>query len=374
MSTFMEYIDWRGDLPFARDPFNEVDNLIFSQLIYADFGGIVPPPGEEGSVTLREASEQYDAEGRDQSFMLNDPKPLLMHAAESERFGKVKLSAFADEIDTEKQLQFAAVTFELDDGTVFVAYRGTDNTIVGWREDFNISVLTEIPAQSRAASYLNETASRFDGLIRVGGHSKGGNLAFYAAAFCDSSVKSRIYSVYSNDGPGFRREVTERALYREIFPKLRKIVPESSIIGLLLAAGEQRMVVKSSAESVQQHNPYSWQVQGNQFVHVEKLGTMSTMLEEALDDWVSALNDEQRKNLVSVIFDSLEAAGTVTLTEFNAHKRESYNAVLKAVRELDPELQKDVLETMKKFAIAGKNVLWDEAKRSFEEFIGGGEE
>ena len=371
MSNFLDYLDWRGDLPLTRDGFNEVDNLILSEIAYADLRGIVPAQGESGEITLREAAARYEAEGRDQSHMATDPKALLLRAGKSERFGTARLSAFVDKVDVAEQLQFAAVTAALSDGSVFVSYRGTDNTIVGWREDFNISVLTETPGQGLAVDYLNAAAALHPGFLRVGGHSKGGNLAFYAAAFCDSSVKSRILSVYSNDGPGFRRDVTERALYREIFPKLKKILPEESIIGLLLTAGEARTVIKSSAEGGQQHNPYTWQVEANHFVYAEKLSTASLLLDEALDRWVDTLGDAQRQNLVTAIFDSLEASGASTLTELNANKLLSYNAVLRAVRALDPALQRDVLETMKKLALAGKDVLWNEARRSFDSGVGG---
>ena len=371
MGTFLDYLDWRGDLPLTRDPFNEVDNLILSELAYTDLRCLVPAPGEEGSVTLREAAAFYEAEARDQSCLSNDPGPLLRKAAATERFGSARLSAFTDEIDEEEELQFAALSFTLDDGTLFVAFRGTDNTIVGWREDFNLCVLSETPGQRRAARYLNAAAARHEGLIRVGGHSKGGNLAFYAAAFCDAPVKSRLLAVYSNDGPGFRREVTERALYREIFPKLTKIVPEMSIIGLLLTAGEEPEVVKSSADGGgAQHNPYTWLVEGNHFRRAEKLSTVSVLLNEALDRWVDNLDDEARGNLVSAIFDSLDASGAKTLTELNANKRLSYNAILRAARELDPELQRDVIDTLKKLASASSHVLWDEAKRSFEALVG----
>ena len=166
--------------------------------------------------------------------------------------------------------------------------------------------------------------------------------------------------------------MTERALYREIAPKLNKYLPDESIIGLLLTDGEGRTIIRSSAEGGQQHNPYTWQVQGSRFVRTEKLSAGSVLLDEALDRWVDQLSDAQRNNLVTAIFDSLEATGAVTFNELNANKRVSYNAVLRAVRELDPALQRDVLETMKKLAQTGKNVLWNEARRSFEELIGGG--
>ena len=144
-----------------------MDALVFAELAYAELGGIVPGP-EGGSLTLREAAERYEAEGRDQSKSANDPVPLMRRAAGSERFGRALLSAYVDELDEGEQLQFAALTAELDDGSRFVAFRGTDNTIVGWREDFNLGVLSETPGQRRAERYLNETAARHEGPLRVG--------------------------------------------------------------------------------------------------------------------------------------------------------------------------------------------------------------
>ena len=373
MSNFLDYLDWRGDLSFDRDPFNEVDNLIFSEIAYADLRGIVPAPGEEGSVTLREAAERYESEGRDQSYLVNDPKELLRRAGQSERFGTVRLSACADDTDAQAQLQFAALTAELADGSVFVAYRGTDNSLVGWREDFNLGVLDETPGQRLAAAYLDETAARHTGPLRIGGHSKGGNLALYAAVFCGDETKARLLAAYSNDGPGFRRDLAEQPRYREMIPRLHKLLPTGSIIGLLLSDGEERTIVRSSGEGAMQHDPYTWQVRGRGFERAEKLSAKSQLLEETLDRWVDELDDSERENLVTAIFDSLDASEAKTFAELNANKRLSYGAVLRALRGLDPALQRDVLETVKKLARTGKDVLRSEAKQTLEGRNGGGE-
>ena len=214
MANILDYLTWRGDLRFHERPFNEVDNLIFSELAYADWGGIVPEDGTR--VPLAEACQHYVNDGRDQSYLANDPRPLAEALLQSERFRDVEMSRYVSKTDTEQQLQFAAVTFHLEDGSLYVAFRGTDNSIVGWREDFNMSFLSHTPGQAEAAAYLDRAAAENDGPILVGGHSKGGNFAVYAAAFCESTPPERIRRVYSNDGPGFNRAVADDPRVRAV--------------------------------------------------------------------------------------------------------------------------------------------------------------
>ena len=369
MTNILDYLDWRGDLPMTQVPFNEVDNLILAELAYADLDGIVPPPQRGESLCLREAAEIYLALGREQSYLLNDPKALLKAAGGSIRFGEIALSDYLNEINAQRQSQFAALAFHLADGSCYAAFRGTDDTLVGWREDFNFSFLSETPGQSQAVRYLERLAAATDGPLRVGGHSKGGNLAVYAAAFCDQAVKARIIEVFSNDGPGFNKAVAESQAYREALGKVRLIIPESSLVGILLSNKADRKIVKSSANGVQQHDPYSWAVMGDHLVEAEQLSPASAMMDEALHRWVDALDDSQRENLVSAIFDALDASGAQTLTELSSHRWPAYSAVLKAVLEMDPAKQKDVRETLKKLGAAGTETLWGEARHSLDSLV-----
>ncbi len=369
MYTILDYLSWRGDLSLAIRPFNEVDNLILSELAYADFRGIVPPPASGESISLRDAVSAYFADGREQSYLICDPRRLLEAAWESVRFSELRLSGYVDEIDREKQTQFAAMCFHLGDGSSYVAYRGTDDSLVGWREDFNLSFLDETYGQQRAVRYLEQVSAESTGPLRVGGHSKGGNLAVYAAAFCSPQVKERIQEVYSNDGPGFRKAVTDSEEYRQSMSKLRIIVPESSLVGILLFNKGERKIIKSASAGIQQHDPYSWEVLGEHFVEAEKLSPASALADEALDRWTDALDDEQRANLVSAIFDALEATGAETLTQLSSQRWATCNAVLKAIRDLEPQRQKEVRESVKKLRVAGKEALWMEARRSLEAFL-----
>ena len=363
--NILDYIDWRGDLTFAAAPLNEVDNLIFAKLSYLDLRGLVPEDFA-GAVSLRNLREAYRREGRvPLSPNSSDPGPLLDKAAASARFGGVLLRGFRSRTDREDQSQFAAVTFCPEAGPACVTFRGTDNSLVGWREDFNFSFLPHTPGQAEAARYLSYAGAALSGPLVVCGHSKGGNFAVYAAAFCAPQLRERIVKVYSDDGPGFHRSIAESAEYAAVLPKVQKLLPETSLVGILLTDRESRKVVRSEAKGIKQHDPYTWQVLGPAFVPADA-SFASVFMDETLERWIGGLEDEQRAMVVSAIFDTLEASGVDTMAELNANRWLSYNAIWKAVRGLDPKVVSGVGGALKELAAASTDVLWNETRRAFE--------
>ncbi len=363
--NILDYIDWRGDLPFSAAPLNEVDNLIFSKLVYLDLRDLVSQEFTT-PVTLRAVREAYRAQDRaPMSPNSSDPGPLLDRAADSARFGGVVLRAFRSRTDREDQSQFAAVAFCPETGPVYVAFRGTDNSLVGWREDFNFSFLPQTPGQSEAARYVTETAAALPGPLILGGHSKGGNFAVYAGAFCAPAARERIEKVYSNDGPGFHRAVVDSEEYAALLPKVEKLLPETSLVGILLTDRERKTVVRSDGKGIRQHDPYTWQVLGPAFVPADA-SFASVFMDETLERWIGGLEDEQRAMVVSAIFDTLEASGVDTMAELNANRWLSYNAIWKAVRGLDPKVAAGVGGALKELAAASTDVLWNETRRAFE--------
>ena len=365
--NILDYLDWRGDLTFAERPFNEVDNLIFSELAYAEMENIVPE-SFAFTVSLRTLCESYLALGY-QSVLINDPLPLLQKAAVCERYRDVRVGGYLNRVDEGEQMQFAAMTFALGDGTLDAAFRGTDNTIVGWREDFNISFLPETPGQAEAAAYLNRLAAASTCPIRVGGHSKGGNFAVYAAAFCEEELNDnrRIVEVYSNDGPGFNSSAADSLRYKAILPKVKKIVPESSLIGLLLSSWAERRVIRSDAKGLLQHDPYTWSVVGDHFVAADGLSPESTFMDETLAGWIDSMDNEQKKAVVSAIFDSMEASGASTITEMNENKWLSYSAIGKALGALDKTTADNVTASLKKLFDAGKDVFREQWEKALQQ-------
>ena len=218
MSNIFDYIDWRGDLSFNQSSFNEIDNLILSRVSYFPFDGLI---SENETITIKEAYSRFQKLDLSHIHMLQKEDIDLFPAiAYSKRFGELYIKNYISKRDIEAEKQFSAITFLLPDGTIYVAYRGTDNTLIGWKEDFNMSFMESIPSQEEAKKYLNNVASENSDKLRIGGHSKGGNLAVYAAAFCNDEIKPRIMEVYNNDGPGFFDSIISTAEYQSISGKI----------------------------------------------------------------------------------------------------------------------------------------------------------
>ena len=260
-TTVADYLRWRGDIPFSADPFNEVDNLVLCIVSYLNFRRfpelLTRNPKE--AVLLRDISQKLTEEDEQLGLSRLAYIPVVQQAAQTERFADVRMFAFEDRSDEEAQMQFAAVSFLLPDKSVFIAFRGTDTTLVGWKEDFNMSFLESVPAQVRAAEYAAEILKlcRFH-RIRIGGHSKGGNLAAWAGLHLPRRAYDRLLAVYNNDGPGFNRSMTELPEYKLLREKLHTFIPESSIVGVLLEHCEEYTVIASTARSVMQHEALSW--------------------------------------------------------------------------------------------------------------------
>lgn len=310
MADLFDYLHWRGDLSFSQDPPNSVDALIFSALSYLSFGGSVEARPEV-PISLQDASEEF--------FMLADHETrcrakadlsLLMAVSETKRFGNCMVLRYRDILIPEEDTQFAAVTFLLDDNSAFVAFRGTDYSLVGWKEDFNMSFQETIPAQRLALQYVEEIANRYFMPLHIGGHSKGGNLAVFAAVKAAPLIRSRIVGVYNNDGPGFTEYLMKDPAYKEMVPRIHTIIPQSSVIGMLLEHEEPYTVIKSKQIGLLQHDPYSWVLDGPQFVPMEEITADSHFLNMTIKNWLSGMTTEERNEVVDTVFDLL-AVGDV---------------------------------------------------------------
>ena len=310
--NIMDYLEWYGDFDFSVMPFNEVDNLILAELSYASLDGIVPEPqlGRKlRSISVKEAALKLDESGRlEKSCKLErNAGLLLLEMAKGRRFADAVLAGYVDKHDFENQEQFSALHVYLSDGTLFVSYSGTDDTILGWKEDLNMAYQMPVPSQEEAVGYLEKTVPHDGRLIRIGGHSKGGNLAIYAAAMCYDRLKRRIIAIYNNDGPGFLESMLEKKAYLEIKDKVRTIVPETSIIGMLLEHGDSYEVVKSTGKGIMQHDGLSWQVYRNGFVKLDERSKESLVIDKTISAWVMGLSDDERVAFVDAVYDMLTA-------------------------------------------------------------------
>lgn len=344
MANMLDYIEWRGDITFKQSTFNKVDNIIMSQIAYVDLKGIVPGISERGFITLAEAAEKYfklhDEESLKQVKSFIWQAPFLMRAAaRSERFKDVRLGRYRWVYDEKRQTQFAAFTADMGDGTVYVAYMGTDDTIVGWKEDFNMSFLQPVPAQTEAVAYLNETGRHMRKKIRIGGHSKGGNLAIYSGIYASDGVKKKIINIYNNDGPGFDKGIINSQEYMQMKPLMTSIVPYHSIVGMLLEHDDDYIVVASDEKGIMQHDAMSWQVKGTKLVTRKDLSSASKAMNETLSNWINSIDRAEREEFVDALFEIISASGAVTLSEIQADRFTSAGAAIRMYASM-PKKQK----------------------------------
>lgn len=309
MANLFDYLQWRGDLTFTQDPVNEVDALIFSTLAYIHYG----PEVEEHPlrpILLKDACREFLAlDDRENRYRVKTDVMLLEKAAETVRFGHTMLCMYHDRLIPEQETQFAAMTLLLDDGSMFLAFRGTDNSLVGWKEDFNMSFRQTVPAQRLAVQYVREVAAEFMQPIRMGGHSKGGNLAVFAAARSSPMLQTRILKVYNHDGPGFNDYMMGDPGYLAMVPRIRTYIPQSSVIGMLLEHEEPYIVIRSKTVGLLQHDPYSWEVIGRSFLPVEEITQSSQFLDTTIKTWFAEMTDQERNHLVDVLFTLLGTGG-----------------------------------------------------------------
>ena len=302
MGNIFDYLTWRGDLTFTQDPPNAVDALIFSTLTYVGYGETAQRPPET-AVSLRRCAEEFFAlENPESRVRSKKDMELLRCAAATARFGQCGLCLYRSVLLPEQETQFAAMTFLLDDGSMFLAYRGTDNSLVGWKEDFNMTFQQTIPAQRLAQEYIREAALAHTAPMRVAGHSKGGNLAVFAAARCSPTVRKRILTVYNNDGPGFTKYMIGDPGYNAIVPRIQTYIPQSSVIGMLLEHEEPFIVIRSKSVGIMQHDPYSWEVEGPHFLPVQEVTESSQFLDATIKNWFAGMTNRERNQLVEVLY------------------------------------------------------------------------
>ena len=364
MANILDYLDWRGDLTFAERPFNEVDNLILAEACYLDFSGVVPQAFAAPPVSLREAASAYFAAHptTDMGVLVPDQIPVLVErAAKTARFEGIGLLGYVNRIDEETQTQFSAMTILLPDKSVYVAFRGTDDTIVGWKEDFNMAFTPEIPAQKYAAEYLRQASDAYPfSVFRVGGHSKGGNLAVYAAVFCGADVQKKIIAVYNNDGPGFYSSLLSLPEHRAIAPKITTLLPESSVVGMLLEHEESYQVVRSTQVGLMQHDGFSWQVRGTSFEHLHALAEGGKIMDQTLRSFLQELTEQQRIEFVDTLFAILTCTDASTLTDLKDGGLKTASAMVKALQTLDKPTRKALSETLKLLLKSGARSILSE--------------
>lgn len=347
--TMIEYLKEYGHISFAEVPMNDVDSLALCQLAYLKFDGMVPDVRENGrSVSLEELAlrEDVDKLFADERFE-KENRALFEGMLHSRRFRALRMNCYINIIEKEWETQFAAITFILDDGTLYIAFRGTDETIVGWKEDFNMAFLSPVPGQAYSVKYLNMITGKLHKPFYIGGHSKGGNLAVYSAMKCLPKVQERIIKVYNMDGPGFRPEVLESCRYDEIADKVVKILPHSSLVGMIFERDIHYRVVESKGLGLAQHDPFSWLVEDGRFIEVDGIYEHRMRKNNLMNEWILSLDETQLRTFVDTLYQVISASEADDLIAFTADWKKSMNGMMAAFKELDDQTADMLREIVK---------------------------
>lgn len=356
MSDLFDYLEWRGDITFEEKSFNSIDMLLLSQISYADFDGLISDSFDE-KITISKLAKIYkmspDYEQRNNIGVLISKKTseLLMKCAKTKRFKNIEVCRFVTKFNEENIEQFAAVTF-LTKNDVIISYRGTDDSIVGWQEDLNLSWLNQIPSQKDALEYFNETATFFSENIVLIGHSKGGNLAVNTSVNCGEKLQKRISKIYNFDGPGFQKTFFEQKEYLNIERKIYSYYPELSIVGMIFEHPQKYKIIKSTGFAIFQHDAVTWQLLGNRFILSKKFDKVSILFYSAFNEWVNGLSIEDRKRFIKALFEVLESSGAKTLTDLSKTAITSSAKMLASFTSMNKETRKEVLRIINLFRIA----------------------
>lgn len=357
MSSLFDYISWRGDLDFTQTPLNPVDYMIFSQISYLPFDGIVPSPEEKEGISLHLAMEilkkKVESSGSVVKTVLGfDEDPAFITAiTTSNRFRNCQLFGFVNQVDTEQEVQFSALCIYVNDGSFSVIYRGTDASFVGWKEDFNMAFMETIPSQLEAVKYLEKMAASVNGRLRIGGHSKGGNLAIYAASFCSKKTQKRITDIYSYDAPGFYKKVVASSGFHAVKDRIHSYIPQASVVGIILEQGVDYKVIKSSQIGLMQHSLYSWEVTHNDMIYAGDITQGSRFLKKTIREWVGSLDNEHRERFIEAFYTILNMSELKSIHEIEGSWLIATGKIIKSLGYIDEPtkriIQKTIIELLR---------------------------
>ena len=328
---------------FKEKEFNELDSLVLSWLSYYHIQKNVY---EKDSFKTIKIKELYNAKYfKEMTFdVLDIPSSLklLSLLAASPRFRDIDIVYYVENTSKSFEKQFSAMTFIIDKNTYYVAYRGTDHSFVGWKEDLNMGFLKSIPSQIEAKDYLNTIMKKFDGAYYIGGHSKGGNLAIYASSFIDSKYQKRIKEIYSWDGPGLQEEHIESKEYKNISKLIKKFVPQSSLVGMIFEKTENYKIIKSNSIGVLQHSPFSWEIKNDKLITLKNSSLNSKNFKKSISALISTLDENEIRLFSNTLYGLVENTENDTVEDMIKNINKAGPIILENIKKLTPEQKENL--------------------------------
>ena len=358
MGIIFDYLDQVAYDSIYETPFNELDMLMLTEITYLPFDQIVSDQmSPDCTCRLFEAAEKVP---QDLSMLVTKNRlKLLEKAASSTRFKNIKLMGYVNDIDPDVQKQFAAMIFKIKPDSYILTFRGTDDSIIGWKEDFHMTYMDQVPAQKTAVNYLRKAMDALPGQFILTGHSKGGNLASYAASQIEPEYQERIQSIYSYDAPGLNHSVITSQGYQTISDKIKRYIPQGSIVGMMLETPKHAQIVKSTAiGGLAQHDTFSWQIADQTFVLLDNLNPDSLQVDKTLKNWVDSVSDEELKDFFDLFFGLILDAGISSINDLT--KLENFNKILAVFENANAltDEERDMLTRLAKLLVDMRYQSW----------------
>ena len=366
MKNMLDYIKEFGHVSFEERAFSEIDALVLTELEYLPLEKVVPSDENgEDFVTVKEIAE-YMQEHKQELF---DENPMMITEerhevsqviADAPRYQSLKFFGVVSEWDKDTTKQFAAITVEVEPSVRLVVFRGTDDTLIGWKEDFLMTYSPLVAAQTDAKEYLAKQASLWDGDLMISGHSKGGNLAIYAAATQVEDVQLRIVDIFCFDSPGLYRSVLETKGYQNIVPLAMRYIPQDSLVGLMLESEVPYVIVKSNATGAMQHSAMTWEIEDGQFIKMEKLTKNSQLNDQTFKKWTESVSDEELELFWNVFFELLFSVGIDTVNDLYGEFMHYVQEFLKAAGNMDEE-KRELLTRIALLLVSTRFEVWKDS-------------
>ena len=366
MANINDYLNWRGDLPINKNfPFNEIDALILARFSYLPFHKIKMNSKE----TIENISKRMKDFSND-DFIYNGDKELISNLGKSARFKEMLVTDFVRNTSKKHEEQFCAITIHVSNKEIYVSYIGTDSTINGWKEDFNMMFLEKIPCQISGMNYLTKIGEKHPFCkIRIGGHSKGGNIAIFSALNVAKKIQSKIIKVYNYDGPGFRKEIIEQYENSSILNKVETYIPQDSVVGRLLYHKEKITIVHSLEKGVLQHDIFSWEVLNDDFIYSEKITDESEDIDKTITTWFEETSNEQRKIVVDTVFDILYSTENENVKDLTQNIAKKVTKAIKAYNSISKEEKETINNTVSLIVKKYINIRTDREKKKIKDSI-----
>ncbi|MCI6811351.1 MAG: Mbeg1-like protein [Lachnospiraceae bacterium] len=344
VENIISYVERYKDLDFGKMPFNEVDALVLSQFIYMKLDGLVPHHEDRNRVEPLRLCHMAALMDEEKVFIdkryEKDNRALLTAMLGSVRFCDMQMHYYSNIVSVVAETQFSAITIFLEKGPTVIVFRGTDESLVGWKEDFNMCFSEPVTGQELSAMYLKQVGREIEGSFMVAGHSKGGNFAVYASMNVEEEIQARIESVYSFDGPGFRPEILASVDFNKIRNRIHKFLPHSCVVGMLLQSQEPYRVVECASVGFMQHNPYNWYVEEKHFKEMGDVAKGSKIFNETINQWLMSLSEEELHGFAEIWYEIAKSANIKDLLEVTSAPGKTMHDLWEAMKNLDEDSKK----------------------------------